>query len=109
MSGKAIVKYEDEEIPLLFDFTTRLGALAPGARISEVLELSVTPTGDSDDLNIGVVGDAAIDEVSELMVQVRAIKGRASVRAYSARCKATVVHAGTTYPLIVVLPVYVRA
>lgn len=107
--GKPIVKYEAEEIPLIFDFTTRLGELSPGARITEVLELSVTPTGDPNDLNIGVIGGAALDEVTELMVQVRAIKGRASVGAYSARCKATVVHAGTTYRMIVVLPVYVRA
>lgn len=109
MTTKPIIKYEAEDIPLIFDFTTRLGALAPGARISEVLALSVTPTGDANDLDIGAVGDAAIDEVSELMVQVRAIKGRATIGVYRPRCTATVVHAGTTYPLIVALDVYVRA
>ena len=104
--SKLIIKYEAEEIPLLFDFSERLGALAQGARITEVLELTVSPTGDAEDLDIGVVGDAVIDEVTDLSVQVRAIKGRADVRRYEARCKATVVHAGSTYPLIVELIVY---
>lgn len=106
---KPIVKYEVEEMPLIFDFATRLGSLASGAEVVEVLELSVTPTGDENDLDIGVVGDAAIDEVTGLQVQVRAAKGRAAVNKYYPRCKATIVHAGVTYPLIVELEVYVRA
>ena len=99
-------KWSNEVIPLTFFFAPRLGGLAKGATITEVLELGVTPTGDSFDLSIGNLGDAQIDPVTNLAVQVIAERGLTQ-RVYQASCTATVVHAGNSYTFTVILPVKV--
>lgn len=101
-------KYASERMPLIFDFTSRLGELAPGARILEpVLSLSCTPTGNDDDLYIGALEEAIVDPVEELAVQVLAEAGRSGV-VYRPACRVAVAHAGHEYEFEVQLTVFVR-
>jgi hypothetical protein len=101
-----IVKRPDESIPVTFDFADRLGALAPGAAITAVEALSVDPAGTAGDLEVGDVGDAVIDQVGQLAVQVVATGGRAWVK-YRPVCRATVQHSGGEYLFEVELDVRV--
>lgn len=102
-----IVKRPGEIMPLTFNFVTRLGSLARGATITSVEDLTVTPTGDVDDLDIGTPVQAKVNEVTNLQVQCIASKGRAGT-VYHARCSVIATHAGNPYTFEVILPIVVR-
>jgi hypothetical protein len=99
-----IPKGPAEVIPLIFDFRARLGALAYGASIDSIAALTVDPPGA---LDIGVAGDAMIDDLSRIEVAVVATGGVVD-RLYACTCRANVVHSGGTYVFDVVLYVLVR-
>ena len=101
---KFIPKSPSEVIPLIFDYRTRLGGLAAGATIQSVDALTVDPTGE---LSIGTIGEALIDELSQIEVAVVATGGT-SPKIYACTCRSTVNHSGSEYVFDVVLHVLVR-